>query len=63
MRKVFLGALYIVVCGFLGYTGIEQKSDLLGLSTIFGAMAVGLGTIVWGNAQEWKSKQKPEISQ
>lgn len=56
MRKLILGCLYVLVCGFLGYVGIEQGSDLLALATVFGAIAVGVGTIVWGNVKEHEAK-------
>jgi len=57
-RKNLLGYLFIACCTFLTYQmqGREGVLDYLGLATVFGAMAAGVGTLVWGNVQEHKAK-------
>ena len=56
MRKFWLGIAFLVAASFIGYAGIVNHSDLVGLATVVGAMAAGTFSIVWGNAQEWKAK-------
>ena len=52
MRKFYLGLGFLACTTFLTAVAIFQKTDLLGLSTVIGAMAGGVLAIVWGNVKE-----------
>lgn len=52
LRKVILGFAFIGSATFLGYAGIKEHSELLGLATIIGAIATGVGALVYGNIKE-----------
>jgi hypothetical protein len=60
MRKFWLGIGFMCVGGVLGWKGIDTGSDLVGLSTIIGAIAGGLFGVVWGNAQEHRANGKKD---
>jgi len=57
-RKTILGIAFLLVTGFLSYQGIVNKSDLLGLSTVIGAISAGVFGLVWGNVQEHREEKK-----
>jgi uncharacterized membrane protein YjjB (DUF3815 family) len=57
MRKLILGLAFLGCATFIVYAGIQEKSDLVGLATVIGALAGGTFGIVWGNTQEWKAKK------
>lgn len=52
LRKVILGFAFIGAATFISYTGIKEHSELLGLSTIIGAIAAGVAALVYGNVKE-----------
>ena len=54
LRKVIIGLMFIGCSTFLVSTGIKSGSDLIGLSTVIGAMAAGVFGIIYGNIQENK---------
>ena len=57
-RKNVLGYLFLACCTVLAYQmQLTDAHDYLGLATVFGAMAAGVGTLVWGNVQEHKAKE------
>jgi len=60
MRKVIVGETFLLVSGFLVFTALRQITapDLVGLSTVIAAMAVGVGAIVYGNVKEHEAKSK-----
>jgi hypothetical protein len=59
-----LGLAFLAVSLVLGYTAmtVAPQVPLVGLSTVIGAIAVGLGSImatfVWGNAKEYEAKNE-----
>jgi len=56
-RKNVLGYLFLFCCTLLAWQMQSSVTrDYLGLATVFGAMAAGVGTLVWGNVQEHKAK-------
>lgn len=61
-RKNILGYAFLGCVTFIVYVAIQNadKPDFLGLATVIGAMAAGVGTLVWGNVKEWESKSKPD---
>ena len=61
-RKNMLGYFYIICSTFLAWQMLNSTHtpDYLGLSTVIGAIAVGLGTIVWGNVKEHQAKNPPK---
>lgn len=52
LRKVIIGLAFIGCSTFLCYAGIKEKSELLGLATVIGAIAGGVLAIVYGNVKE-----------
>ena len=57
LRKFFLGIAYLAVIGGLAALEIlkHQPADLTGMGMLAGGVAVGMGTVMWGNAQEHKA--------
>jgi membrane protease YdiL (CAAX protease family) len=56
-RKLILGMLYLVVVFVIAVLVVVKKSgDLYGVSALAAGLASGVFSIVWGNAQEWKSQ-------
>ena len=55
-RKMLLGLVFLSCATFIAYAGIVNKSDLVGLATIIGAMAAGVLSIVWGNVKEHEAE-------
>lgn len=57
IRKLVLGLAYLGVVGFLGYIEITKHTpaDLTGMGMLAGGLAAGMGTVMWGNAQEHKA--------
>ena len=55
MRKFWLGMGFMAVGAVLGWKGIDTGSDLVGLSTIIGAIAGGLFGVIYGNIKEHQS--------
>lgn len=60
-RKMTMCAMYLLTCGVLCgllIGKVQPATDLTALGICFGglcgAMAAGVGTIVWGNVQEHK---------
>jgi hypothetical protein len=57
MRKTLLGFAYLLVVG--GVSALEilkhTPADLTGMGLLAGGLAAGLGTVMWGNAQEHKA--------
>lgn len=51
-RKLILGIVFLLCVTFLSYVGITRQSDLLGLSTVIGAISAGVFGIVYGNIKE-----------
>lgn len=62
-RKLLLGIVFIVSGSFIGYMGIKNGSDLLGVATIIGAIAGGVLSIVWGNKEEHKAQASVQTAQ
>jgi len=61
-RKNVLGYLFLFCCTLLAWhmqSGTHDP-DYVGLATVFGAMAAGVGALVWGNVQEHRSKDVKE---
>lgn len=56
MRKFWLGVCFMLIGGVLGWKGIDSGSDLVGLSTIIGALAGGVFGVVYGNIKEHQVK-------
>jgi len=56
LRKVIIGLAFIAGATFIIYTGIKTGSDLLGLSTVIGALAGGVFGIIYGNIAEHKAE-------
>lgn len=54
-RKVIIGLAFICASTFLINAGIKEKSELLGLASVIGALAAGTFGIIYGNMQEHKS--------
>lgn len=65
IRKLLLGMAYLFVVGALTALEIWKHSpaDLTGMGVLAGGMAAGIGTVMWGNAQEHKAKaaQEPKV--
>ena len=67
-RKNILGYLFLGCCTYLTVVAMQKEtSDLLGLSTVIGAIAAGTFGLVWGNVKEHQAAgannatvQKPE---
>lgn len=57
-RKLVLGVCYILSSTFLAYTGIRHGTDLVGVSTVIGAMGAGVFGVVWGNLQSKKVEKE-----
>ena len=55
-RKLTLGLAFLACATFIVYVGIGAGSDLLGLSTVIGAIAAGVFGLIWGNVQEHAAK-------
>ena len=55
LRKVIIGLAFVGASTFLGYAGIKEHSELLGLATVIGAVASGVLAIIWGNTKEHES--------
>lgn len=55
-RKLTLGLIFIFCCTFLIWQGIRANADLVGLSTVLGAMAAGVFGVIWGNVKEDRNK-------
>ena len=55
-RKTLIGLCYLA--GMVSIAAIEiykhTPADLTGLGMFAGGVAVGVGTVMWGNAQEHK---------
>jgi hypothetical protein len=49
MRKFWLGTIFMVLTTVLVYKGIDAKTDLYGIMACIGAIAAGLGAVVYGN--------------
>lgn len=62
-RKLLLGMAFLACATFIAYAGIVNKSDLVGLATIIGAMAAGVLSIVWGNAEEHKADAAKAVAE
>lgn len=62
IRKLLLGLAYLGVVGALAALEITHHTpaDLTGLGMLAGGLAAGMGTVMWGNAQEHKAASKPE---
>lgn len=54
LRKVIIGLAFIAAGTFICFTGIKEKSELLGLASVLGALAAGVFGIIYGNVQEHK---------
>lgn len=53
-RKMALGYCFLITTSLLvifALTG-KHEPDLLGLSSVIGAQAIGVGAIVWGNVKQ-----------
>jgi len=61
-RKNVLGYLFLLCCSGLAaqMQAGTHDPDYVGLATVIGAMAGGVGALVWGNVQEHKSKDVKE---
>ncbi len=53
-RKLQLGYAFLAVAGGISAFGIYRGVDLVGLAGIIAAIASGMLTVMWGNAQEHK---------
>jgi len=63
-RKNVLGYIFLLCTTFLVYQMIEKGNpDYLGMATVIGAIAAGLGATVWGNVQEHKSDNTSGVTQ
>jgi len=51
-RKLILGSVFILCSSILAFAAIRSGTDLVGLSTVIGAMAAGVGVVVYGNIKE-----------
>lgn len=51
-RKLILGVCFVLSATFLCYVGIKEKTNLLYLATVIGAISTGLLSIVYGNIKE-----------
>ena len=60
LRKVIIGLAFIAGATFIIYTGIKLGSDLLGLSTVIGALAGGVFGIIYGNIKEHQAETTPK---
>ena len=61
-RKNMIGYVFIGCSTFLVNAMIIGKNppDYIGMATVIGAMATGVGALVWGNVKEHESKKKEE---
>lgn len=59
-RKNSIGYLFLLCTTFLVYTALKSSPEpkLLELATVIGAMATGVGALVWGNIKEWQAKSE-----
>lgn len=57
-RKNVLGYLFLSCTTFLVYVMLTQQAapDYLGMATVIGAIATGIGALVWGNVKEHQTK-------
>jgi len=53
-RKIFIGFVYLA--GMFGLAALEivkhTPADLVGLGALASGLALGVGTVMWGNAKE-----------
>lgn len=59
MRKVIIGIFYLA--GMFGLTAMDiikhTTTDYVGLGALASGLALGVGTVMWGNAQEHKAAE------
>jgi hypothetical protein len=57
-RKNVLGYVFMLCATYIINAMIisGNKPDYVGMATVIGAMAAGLGTLVWGNVKEWNAR-------
>jgi len=57
-RKNVLGYVFLGCVTFLANAMVisNHDPDYVGMATVIGAMAAGLGAIVWGNVKEHQAK-------
>lgn len=61
-RKVIIGLVFIAAVTFVAYTGIKEKSELLGLASVIGAVSAGVFGIIYGNIQEHKAEASKQVA-
>lgn len=60
-RKTLWALMYVISSTWLGVLAMEKNPPpLMELSTVIGAMAIGIGALVWGNVKEHSSKTEKE---
>ena len=55
-RKGYIGFGFLACCTYLIALAIYRGADLLALSTVIGAMAVGVGALMYGYKAEYQAK-------
>ena len=57
-RKNVLGYAFIVCTTFLVYAMLlgTHEPDYVGMASVIGAIAAGVGMLVWGNVKEHQAK-------
>lgn len=63
-RKNMIGYVFLGCTTFLVNAMIigRAEPDYVGMATVIGAMATGVGALVWGNVKEHESNNKNNVS-
>lgn len=57
-RKTVMCFAFLACTTLLAYKSLQlAEPDLVGLSTVIGAIAAGVGALVWGNVKEHQAQK------
>lgn len=57
-RKTAMCFAFLACTTLLTYKAMQRtEPDLIGLSTVIGAIAAGVGALVWGNVKEHQAQK------
>ncbi len=58
-RKAIIGFAFMACTTFLISLGIYKGTDLVALSTVIGAQALGIAALMYGYKAEYQNKAQP----